>query len=474
MNSNARYGWQGHAKTFTLLSTTWAIGVFLFTLVDASSWELKQANPLMFALRVECILMVSSSLLVFLIIWKSRTEAFLISEWSYSLSGTILLLTAAYLSLLETSFVISKEVVAIKLLTTVLGVVALSWSLSSAMIKTASIVRYLRPPPSIQPLWFVLGWIAFLFSLALFSEAAEWDWSLNTEVVVPEVLADLAYTLTLVVPTSNSVRLLSRFRGPSRWMVSSLVAGLLAGLSASTLALLSDLLVIPESLSKLGIYGSIALSGLSVLPSMLYYLGGTTLLAPREGVRLASPLEGFVLVEAPPGVRYVTAVYDLLESGMIYHHSPLILLTHRGSSVDSFKPLKEKAELVVYLSATPEPLILWEAGGNVTKVPPRPDILQEGLSRLLGVGGTVVLLDNLTDVVTVIGFEETILLISEVKEVLNAKDSSLVAIVFPEANTEQEIKRVEMLADTVIDLRSPEAPIKRVGLHAHKAEIGIP
>ena len=475
MNTNGRHAWQGCAKMIMLISATWAIGLFLFTLVDASSWQPKQADPFTFALRVGCVLIVSFSLLVFLIIWRVRTEAFLVSEWGYSLSGTILLLTAAYLALLETSYVVSEEVIAARLITSVLGAMALSWSLSSAVIKAASIVRYLRPPPSIQPLWFVLGWVGFLLSLALFSEAG-WEWSLNTELAVPDLLADLAYTLTLLVPVSNSARLLSRFRGPSKWMVSSLVAGLLAGLTATAISLLSDMVLIPELLSKLGVYGSIALSGTSVLPSLLYYLGGTTLLTPKEGARLGSSVKGFVLLEVPPGVRYVTAIYELLEARTSCgdSSSSLILMTHRGSSVDSFKPLRERAEFVVYLSATPELITLWEAGGNVAKVPMRPDVLREGMSRLLGVDGAVVLLDNLTDVVTVMGFEETLLLISSVKEVLNSKNSSLVAIVFPEAHTEQEIKSVELLADTVIDLRSTEAPIKRVGLQPPKTEIGIP
>ncbi len=433
------------------LSMAWIAAAFAYTIYDSQNWIPKSFDPVALLLRAGATMLTVVLLFTFFVTWKERIEYFLLPDWGRSLSSALLLAFGSYVMLMRAMFELTPATKALGAVSLVVGALGMSWFISTAVTKLAAFLRYLRPPPRVNVLGVSIIWTLGALAVAAAQGLLGWEYGLRPAPEMPDALVHLAFVLMLSLPAVRLSTIVPRMRGPSRWLVSSILGGYLAGLTASLVMLAGDLFYLPPILVGIWGHGSAVAAGALALPSLLYFSGSTSLLS-------SSPAEfqvdrsGIYLVEGSPGARFVERLYLSLKTSLP-DGRPTILVTRRGSLLDLFEPLTEEAELVIHLSAFADGHDLGNPRDRTFRIPVDVQHVSGALHRLAEVKGAVIILDSLTDLVAINGHERVVEMLSSVQPRLESSGAIMFATIFPEAHSASELTEFEMIASEVVDLR---------------------
>jgi len=431
----------------------WIVLGIGFTIYDSRNWIPKSFEPSILLLRVGAVMATVVLLFAFFMAWRERLESFLLPDWERSLSSALLMAFGGYVTLMSSVFEVTPATRALGLLSLTVGAIGFSWFMSAAVTKVAAFLRYLRPPPGVDLLGAAGLWALGAPVVALAEWALGWRYTLRPAPQMPDSIAHLVLVLMLSVPTIKLASLFPRMRGPSRWFVSSMLGGYLAGLTAAFVALADDLVCLPTLLTDLWVNGSVVAAGTFALPPLLYFSGSTSLISAGSPAPERLEGSGIYLGLASPGSRYVERLYLRLKVGLDDGR-------RRGSPLDLFEPLLNEAELVIHLSTVEETRDYWDPGKPPMKVSAEIRHVGRAIRGLAEVRGAVVVLDSLTDLVAINGHEAVVDMLSSVRSRLTSSGVILLATIFPEAHEESELFEFEALSTELLDLRVPAAPSK--------------
>ncbi len=440
------------------LSGAWIAAAFAYTIYDSQNWIPKSFDPVDLLLRAGATMLTVVLLFTFFVTWKERVESFLLPDWGHSLSSALLLAFGTYVMLMRATFELTPATRALGAASLVVGALGMSWFISTAVTKLAAFLRYLRPPPRVNLLGASVIWVLGAPAAAAAQRLLGWEYGLRPTPEMPDALVHLAFVLVLSLPAMRLSTIVPGMRGPSRWLISSLLGGYLAGLTASLVMLADDLIYLPPILVSIWGRGSAVAAGALALPPLLYFSGSTSLLAPSP-VEFQVDKSGVYLVEGTPGARFIERLYLSLKTSLP-NGRPAILLTRRGSLLDLFGPLTEEAELVIHLSTFADGHDLGNPGVRTFRIPVDVQHVSGALHRLAEVKGAVIILDSLTDLVAVNGHERVVEMLSSVQPKLKSSGAIMFATIFPEAHSESELAEFEMIASEIVDLRLSSATSK--------------
>ncbi len=435
------------------ISGAWIVAALTYTIYDSRNWIPKSFDPSALLLRAGATMVTMVLLFTFFMTWRERIESFLLPDWGHSLSSALLVAFGSYVMMMRAMFELTPATSALGVVSLTVGALAMSWFISAAVTKVAAFLRYLRPPPKVNVLGAAVVWALGAPAAAVAQRFLGWSYGLRPSPEMPDALVHLAFVLMLSIPTMKLATIVPKMKGPSRWLVSSMLGGYLAGLTASAVMLAEDLFYLPPLLANLWGHGSVVAAGVCALPSLLYFSGSTSLLSsPSLEFEEKLDKSGVYLVEASPGARFVERLYLSLKV-CLDDGRPTIVMTRRGSPLDLFEPLTSEAELVIHLSTFVDGGDYWHLEAHPFKIPVTVRHVSRALHRLAEVKGAVIILDSLTDLVAVNGHDGVADMLSSIRSRLESSGAILFAAIFPEAHSEAELTEFELIANEVIDLR---------------------